>query len=261
MGNDFGWAVTQMLKGKNCRCASWHDKTAHWTIRGEKFEYTASREGTRPFDSLNHGAVIATDWEEYLPLPHAATPYTVNIEQAFEDVREFMTEISRRAGRWMPGMPGSFDLVRNSRIRMIFEEWNETATAIERKDEAGELDGLVDLLYVIVGGAIETEIPAGSFYRDVLGEHLSKAVACAIAARPGWYDSIHVSINTLEQYFVKSGLPVGAAWDEVHAANMRKFNGGHYDAQKGKWCKPADWVGPDITGILKRYPRKTDASK
>lgn len=265
MGNDFGWAVTQMLKGKEVRRTEWnrlrYDARLAIDSRGIYMPVSCLGQRLYRISEIDPVNITATDWEEYRPLPHAATPYTVNIDQAFKDVREFMTEISSRTGRWMPGMPGSFDLVRNSRIRMIFEEWNETATAIEKGDEAGELDGLVDFLYVIVGGAIETETVRDCMTMPFTGEPLHSALGWAIRMR-SWSNIITSSaIEAATQHMTKSGLPVGAAWDEVHAANMRKFNGGHYDTEKGKWCKPEGWVGPDIAGILKRYPRKTNANQ
>ncbi len=263
MGNDFGWAVTQMLQGKEVRRPDWTNQS-RMAIRNGCFMLPDNGYGSinHDFGRLRPAYITATDWEEYRQLPHSATPYTVNIDQAFKDVREFMTEISRRTGRWMPGMPGNFDLVRNSRIRMIFEEWNETATAIECKDEAGELDGLVDLLYVIIGAGIETETASIGYPCVINLELLSAALSMAIRVRPNDDGTpITMSIDALKQYFAKSGLPVGAAWDEVHAANMRKLDGGKYDKAKGKLCKPEGWVGPDIDGVLKRYPRKTNANK
>lgn len=47
------------------------------------------------------------------------------------------------------------------------------------------------------------------------------------------------------------GIDIEPVFEEVHAANMRKFDGGHR-REDGKWMKPLDWVGPDLASILRR---------
>jgi predicted HAD superfamily Cof-like phosphohydrolase len=47
------------------------------------------------------------------------------------------------------------------------------------------------------------------------------------------------------------GIDIEPIFREVHAANMRKFEGGTR-RDDGKWLKPADWMGPDVAGILRR---------
>lgn len=186
-------------------------------------------------------------------------PYKINIPDALEDVREFMTQISERTGRWMPGKPGSFADVRLSRACMIFEEYRETREAIDAGDTQGELDGMVDLLYVVLGGAVELDEQCddwdGRHYNVVMVEQIMAEAFEALQNRFCW--SVEDVVHDWCQVADLSGLPVGAAWNEVHAANMRKFQGGHYDAAAGKWKKPADWVGPDIAGVLAKYPRIT----
>ncbi len=46
------------------------------------------------------------------------------------------------------------------------------------------------------------------------------------------------------------GIPVSDVWDEVHANNMTKVGMSEFRVD-GKYLKPANWVGPDIAGILK----------
>ena len=48
---------------------------------------------------------------------------------------------------------------------------------------------------------------------------------------------------------VSAGIPLGAVWDEVQAANMRKVNsetGKVTRRPDGKILKPEGWYGPDI---------------
>ena len=57
-------------------------------------------------------------------------------------------------------------------------------------------------------------------------------------------------IVTIIGYAEVCGFPLQAAWDEVHAANMRKVGGPK--SADGKQLKPKGWVGPDIEGLLQR---------
>jgi len=92
---------------------------------------------------------------------------------------------------------------RKQRIAHLQEELTELKRAKTMEDE---LDGLVDLVYVAVGMAIE------------------------------------------------SGYPFECAWNEVHAANMRKecrkTERHDHDA-----VKPSDWTPPNIHGCLYRHRR------
>jgi predicted HAD superfamily Cof-like phosphohydrolase len=98
-------------------------------------------------------------------------------------------------------------LLSNFRIKFMQEELDEYLLAATKNDLAGQLDALVDLVYVALGTAY------------------------------------------------LQGLPFQAAWDEVHACNMRKVkagpNGeGSKRGSKHDVIKPADWVGPDYSKIL-----------
>lgn len=50
---------------------------------------------------------------------------------------------------------------------------------------------------------------------------------------------------------VAFGIDLEPVFEEVHAANMRKFRGGHRRGD-GKWMKPPDWRGPDVEAIIAR---------
>lgn len=73
-------------------------------------------------------------------------------------------------------------------------------------------------------------------------EDLNEQVADAVA------DLMYVVLGTA----VSWGIDIEPVFEEVHAANMRKFAEGGYRREDGKWMKPSDWVGPDVAGILRR---------
>lgn len=60
----------------------------------------------------------------------------------------------------------------------------------------------------------------------------------------GLADIIYVAVGAA----LELGIPLGAVWAEVHAANMRKTAG--EKRADGKQMKPLDWVGPDVVGAV-----------
>lgn len=93
------------------------------------------------------------------------------------------------------------------RTKFMLEELTEYAQALENNDMPGQLDALVDLVYVALGTAY------------------------------------------------LQGLPFQAAWDEVHACNMRKVKAGPNGegSKRGSphdVIKPEGWKGPDYSNIL-----------
>lgn len=57
---------------------------------------------------------------------------------------------------------------------------------------------------------------------------------------------------------VTFGIPLGAVFDEVHAANMRKVgpDGKVIRRPDGKVVKPEGWRGPDVAAVLARFGMK-----
>jgi predicted HAD superfamily Cof-like phosphohydrolase len=93
------------------------------------------------------------------------------------------------------------------RIKFMHEELMEFEDAVTHDDIAGQLDALVDLVYVALGTSY------------------------------------------------LAGLPFEAAWDEVHACNMRKVRAGPNGegSKRGSphdVIKPEGWKGPDYSKIL-----------
>lgn len=62
----------------------------------------------------------------------------------------------------------------------------------------------------------------------------------------GLMDLQYVLSGTCEEL----GLTDIPLFDEVHSANMRKFSSGGYLNKDGKWIKPPDFIGPNLTPII-----------
>lgn len=60
------------------------------------------------------------------------------------------------------------------RISLIEEEAAEFASAVRRRDVAGMVDGLVDLLYVTHGAAIELGVDLEPFFAEVHRANMTK---------------------------------------------------------------------------------------
>lgn len=73
-------------------------------------------------------------------------------------------------------------------------------------------------------------------------EHLLEQTADAVA------DLLYVVLGTA----VSWGIDIEPVFQEVHAANMRKFAEGGWRREDGKWMKPPDWTGPDVATILRK---------
>lgn len=60
----------------------------------------------------------------------------------------------------------------------------------------------------------------------------------------GLADLIYVAVGAA----LELGIPLGAVWAEVHAANLRKAGGPR--RQDGKVLKPNGWTPPDVIGAV-----------
>lgn len=60
----------------------------------------------------------------------------------------------------------------------------------------------------------------------------------------GLADLIYVAVGAA----LELGIPLGAVWAEVHAANLRKAGGPR--RQDGKVLKPDGWTPPDVLGAV-----------
>jgi len=59
-------------------------------------------------------------------------------------------------------------------------------------------------------------------------------------------DIVYVVLGTALFY----GIPFDEVWAEIHAANMRKVDGGVMTRPDGKVVKPPDWEPADILAVI-----------
>jgi predicted HAD superfamily Cof-like phosphohydrolase len=157
------------------------------------------------------------------------------------------------------------------RISLIAEEAKETADAILKKDTAGFVDGLCDLLYVVYGAA------------DVFGVQLKESevridMAIASDAPAGWdiiqdnLDGLQINVDYVTTAIAQGDVELFVRWAndlvqgcwmaaadglgidlrpffrEVHRANMQKLTGPK--RADGKQLKPEGWQPPRIQEML-----------
>ena len=120
------------------------------------------------------------------------------------DIKEFHAKFDLKGAEFPVRLSPE---VAHFRIKFMQEELNEYIDAVAYEDLVGQLDALVDLVYVALGTAY------------------------------------------------LQGLPFQAAWDEVHACNMRKVKAGPNGegSKRGSphdVIKPEGWKGPDYSNIL-----------
>lgn len=53
---------------------------------------------------------------------------------------------------------------------------------------------------------------------------------------------------------VRFGIDMTPVWEAIRQTNMAKFGPGARRRADGKLLKPADWIAPDIEGILRAQP-------
>lgn len=117
------------------------------------------------------------------------------------------------------------------RQTLIDEEYDELVKAYEEGDHAAFLDACVDMVYVIVGTAVEAGLPFDEAFDAVHRANMEKAPLCATCGGSGT-------------------VPVeGESWPEEcddcegkgRIVNMRA---------DGKVLKPVDWTPPNIKKII-----------
>ena len=165
------------------------------------------------------------------------------------------------------------------RVKFLYEETLEYLTALDTKDLPAQADALVDLSYVSIG----TGLFLGA---DSIGWATcpppSPSACPALADQSGWAFGeevlwqLHVLFYRLNRQETMTAnillrdlhrltltqasrqrLPWGALWAEVQRANMAKVRveapAGSKRKSRFDVVKPADWVGPDIVGVLRAH--------
>lgn len=130
--------------------------------------------------------------------------------------------------RVVPLTPDRWEL----RTDLIAEEAKELDEAYQEGDDAAFLDACVDLVYVIVGTAVERGMPFDKAFAAVHMANMAKAVKCV--------DCIGGSVQADTDGTLR--------WEKCPACNgsqvVVKFR------DDGKVLKPVGWVAPDIEKII-----------
>lgn len=114
------------------------------------------------------------------------------------------------------------------------------APAPDLRPTAVQLDLMVNLLHEEYD---ETRRAIGRLWDARRHGEGEQAHALAEVA-DGLADLIYVACGAA----LELGIPLGAVWAEVHAANMRKVGGGRRG--DGKVLKPEGWQPPDVYGAV-----------
>jgi predicted HAD superfamily Cof-like phosphohydrolase len=95
--------------------------------------------------------------------------------------------------------------------------------------------------------AIRDELLRWSLIQEEAAETISAlAAGDLVEVADGLCDLIYVALGTA----VACGIDLAPLFDEVHASNMAKLQGGH-KREDGKWIKPPGWKPPRIAELLK----------
>lgn len=97
---------------------------------------------------------------------------------------------------------------------------------------------------------LELAVASDVYFRYALEDgfeqcHTVPTASSIIDAADAFADLLYVVLGGA----IAWGIDLNKVFDEVHAANMRKFDGGSKRAD-GKWQKPANWQPPDIRAVV-----------
>jgi predicted HAD superfamily Cof-like phosphohydrolase len=132
--------------------------------------------------------------------------------------------------------------IRWLRAKLILEEAFETVEALGFKPTT-EFDGDAINRRDITFGQLDIDF-------DMVEPNLAEIV-------DGCCDIKVVTTGTLSA----CGVPDEVFQDEVDRANLRKFGPGGHRREDGKWVKPADFVPPNIAGLLEKVTEAAEKQK
>jgi len=182
------------------------------------------------------------------------------------------------------------------RERLLIEEWDETKQAIANGDLVEIADGLVDVIYIVAGTAIEcgvSLVPQDEFLASaefdsvysslrvllfdrlpdvrVTPSHGLVAIMDSLVSLANQaiasddYAKMTQNLSRVVEVSLLIGtvcnLPVLEVWKEVHRSNMSKADPltGHVRKREdGKVLKPDGWKRPDVAGVIEMYRRNID---
>jgi predicted HAD superfamily Cof-like phosphohydrolase len=177
------------------------------------------------------------------------------------------------------------------RERLLIEEWDETKAALAAKDITEVADGLVDVIYIAAGTAIECGIDLAQQDAYAFGNEFDPYVAdlrkalfereptVRIAAKGDLVEIMdglvaaanrsiaaddHGRMSMVLSRVIEVALFIGAVcsvpvfevWREIHRSNMSKADpvtGFVRKREDGKVLKPEGWKRPDVIGVMDMY--------
>lgn len=159
---------------------------------------------------------------------------------------------------------------RELRLALIAEEGAETAESLRGGSLPGAVDGIADTLYVVYGTAVSYGIdlpwaprvapasaptlPEPRVAQRLAREWEGEIESTLAALRGEDLGAIETALRTLIRHAhrlaARLGVPADLAFAEVHRSNMTKRGGAI--REDGKRLKPANYIPPDLHGMLVR---------
>jgi hypothetical protein len=148
--------------------------------------------------------------------------------------------------------------------RLISEELYEYLDAVKQGDVVSVCHEQADLLYVLYGLAVWQGVtipgyalstPFYQYHPDGAASDIEKHVKLVLN---GIGVAPHYSLLTLIPAIgmlhtnPPEGVRLWPVFCEVHAANMRKMQGGIIRSEGGKILKPEGWQPADVAGVLRQ---------
>jgi predicted HAD superfamily Cof-like phosphohydrolase len=177
------------------------------------------------------------------------------------------------------------------RDRLLVEEWTETKAALADKNVVEVADGLVDVIYIAAGTAVECGVVLSPQYPFIFGaefDHYFDAVRTSLFERTsevrvaptgGLVEIMESCVKIANRVVTENdrdriqpalsnvvevalligaicGIPVFEAWKEIHRSNMAKVDpvtGRVLKREDGKVLKPEGWTRPNVAGVIELY--------
>jgi len=137
-------------------------------------------------------------------------------------------------------------------IKLIREELDELADALEENDDEAILKEFSDLCYVVVG--LSTLLPGDVRANDILPEEEADELRLLMF-------KVNVSKKVLKEYFDPDILD--EAFHRVHESNMSKLgeDGKPLKREDGKILKGPNYKAPDLSDLVEQAQARRERSE
>lgn len=174
------------------------------------------------------------------------------------------------------------------RAGLLTEEWEETKQALSADDVVEAADGLIDMIYIAAGTAVECGVDlrpqdlsasGGDFDRFLQAPLLDRMPSVRIPAKGPLVDFMRWTVGAANSIIAKGdpaaisaglsrvvetallmgglcNIPTFEIWKEIHRSNMAKVDpatGAVVRREDGKILKPEGWTRPDVAGVMEMY--------